>query len=289
MMPLRRFEIHEPADILEASQMLKEAGEDGRAYAGGTELLLAMKFDMLRYRHLVDVKVISGLNGIQVQDGYLEIGATTTHYALEQSDLVGKYLPVVAQMESKVANVRVRVTGSIGGNLCFAEPHSDPATLFTVLDASLVLESGRGRREVPMNDFVVGPYETCLDPDELLTTIRIPLPKPEQKMVYMKFQVHERPTLGLALLLEVPENRTEIQDARVAVGCVSPFPRRFPEVERLLVGNPSAVEQQLKVAGDVLADQAELVDDYEGRVDYKRNLIQVYLRRAYNKIIAEIA
>ena len=286
MMPLRRFEIHEPADIAEASQMLKEAGEDGRAYAGGTELLLAMKFDMLRYRHLVDVKVIPGIDGIQVQDGFLEIGATTTHYTLEHSERVGKYLPVVAQMESKVANVRVRVTGSIGGNLCFAEPHSDPATLFTVLDASLVLESGRGRREVPMNEFVVGPYETCLDQDELLTTIRIPLPKPEQKMAYMKFQVHERPTLGLALLLEVSEKRANIQDARVAVGCVSPFPRRFPEVERLLVGNPSAVEQQLKVAADVLADQAELVDDHEGRVDYKRNLIQVYLRRAYNQIMS---
>ena len=287
MMPLRRFEIHEPANIAEASEMLKEFGDDGRIYAGGTELLLAMKFDLLRYRHLVDVKVIPGLDGVQVRDGYLEIGAATTHYTLERSELVRKPLPVVAQMESKVANVRVRVTGSIGGNLCFAEPHSDPATLLAVLNASLTLESARGRREVPIDQFVVGAYETCLDADELLTMIRIPLPTTRQKIVYMKFQTHERPSLGLALLLELSEQEHNIQNARVAVGCMSPFPRRLPAAEKLLVGNRSMVDRQLQEAAEVLADEADLVDDYEGRTDYKRNLIQVHLRRAYHEIMTE--
>jgi len=286
MMPLKRFEIHQPANIAEASEMLKEFGDDGRIYAGGTELLLAMKFDVLRYRHLVDVKVIPGLDGVEVRDGSLEIGATATHYMLEQSEVVRKSLPVVAQMESRIANVRVRATGSIGGNLCFAEPHSDPATLFTVLNAWLALESAQGRREVSIEEFVVGGYETCLDADELLTMIRIPLPTIRQKIAYMKFQTHERPTLGLALLLDLSEEGHDIQDARVAVGCMSPFPRRLREAEKLLVGDRSVVERQLPAAADILADEADLVDDYEGRADYKRNLIQVYLRRAYNEIMS---
>ena len=286
MMPLRPFEIHQPADLAQASDTLRELGDEASAYAGGTELLLAMKFDVLHYPHLVDIKKIPRLNSIEVTDDHLEIGATTTHYQLERSELVRSHLPVVAEMESRVANVRVRAAGTIGGNLSFAEPHSDPATLLNVLDSSVVLQSAREKREIPIGEFVIGAYETSLKDGELLTRIRIPLLQPHQRTAYTKFQVHERPTLGLALLLEIPDGGSEITSARVAVGCVSPFPQRSSEAEALLIGEQSTVEEQLDQAADVLADQAELVDDAEGGIDYKRSLIHTFLRRAYDQILA---
>src|ERR671920_2307166 len=99
MMPLRRFSMHQPKSIAEASQMLSEFGEKARLYAGGTELLLAMKHDLLRYEHLVDVKTIPGLNKIELKDGSLFIGGTATHRAIERSALVQQHLPVLAYME----------------------------------------------------------------------------------------------------------------------------------------------------------------------------------------------
>ena len=285
MIPLRPFKIHQAANISKASDMLKDLGDEASTYAGGTELLLAMKFEVLHYPHLVDIKEIPQLNNIKVTDTHLEIGATTTHYQLERSKLIQSHLPVVAEMESKVANVRVRTTGTIGGNLCFAEPHSDPATLFNVLNSSVVLQSSQDKREIPIEEFVIGAYETSLKEGELLTQIRIPLLEQHQRTAYTKFQVHERPTLGLALLLEIPNGDKEITLARVAVGCVSPFPQRCSEAETLMVGEQSLVEQKLDEAADILADQAELVDDAEGGIDYKRSLIHTFLRRAYDQII----
>src|SRR5215204_3555 len=98
MMPLRRFSMYQPKSVAEASQMLAEFGENGRLYAGGTELLLAMKHDLLRYQHLVDVKTIPNLNNIEVKNGVLVIGSTATHRAIERSALVQQNLPVLAIM-----------------------------------------------------------------------------------------------------------------------------------------------------------------------------------------------
>src|SRR5512145_741883 len=100
MMPLRRFAIHQPKTIAEASQMLAGFGEKARAYAGGTELLLAMKHDLLRYEHLVDVKTIPDLNKIEIRNGSLVIGSTATHRAIERSAVVQQHLPVLVQMET---------------------------------------------------------------------------------------------------------------------------------------------------------------------------------------------
>ncbi|MDH3443788.1 MAG: FAD binding domain-containing protein, partial [Deltaproteobacteria bacterium] len=142
--------------------MLTEFGEKARLYAGGTELLLAMKHDLLRYEHLVDVKTISGLNRIEQKNGAIVIGGTATHRAIEQSAVVQQNLPVFAEMETKVANVRVRASGTLGGNLCFAEPHSDPATLLMALGAKVNVTGRSGARSVGIDELITGGYETSM-------------------------------------------------------------------------------------------------------------------------------
>ena len=287
MTTLSRFEIHQPESALEASQMLTHYGEDAGIYAGGTELLLAMKHQALNYRHLIDLKVVPGLNSIEMRDGSLEIGATSTHRGIERSALVRQNQPAFAEMESQVANVRVRATGTLGGNLCFAEPHSDPATLLLVLGGAVKVESAAGTREIPVGGLIEGAYTSNLLPGEILTKITVPCAKPNHRAGYMKFQVHERPTLGLGLWLETPDDGRTFTSARVAVGCVCPFPTRGLDAEKLLTGSRGEVEKRLHEAADAIADAADLVDDHEGSAEYKRHLIQVFLRRVFRKALSE--
>ena len=284
MMPLRRFTIHQPTTVAEASQMLGEFGDKGRLYAGGTELLLAMKHDLLRYEQLVDVKTIAGLNKIETKDGALMIGGTATHRAIERSDLVRQNLPVLAEMETKVANVRVRASGTLGGNLCFAEPHSDPATLLTALGAKVHVQGKSGNRTIDIAKLITGAYETALASDELLAAVEIPLLSKSQRAAYVKFQLKERPTLGLALILDV--DGETVKKAAVVVGSVSAVPTQSDKANQLLTGARAQVEKQLADAGAALAQAADPVDDLEGGADYKRHLIGVFLRRAFIKALS---
>ena len=284
MMPLRKFSIHQPKSIGEASQMLAQYGEKGRLYAGGTELLLAMKHDLLRYEHLVDVKTIPDLNKIELKNGALRIGSSATHRAIERSALVKQSLPVLAEMETKVANIRVRACGTLGGNLCFAEPHSDPATLLTALGAKAHVQGKAGARTVAMDKLIIGAYETSLANDELLVGVEIPVLSKSQRAAYVKFQLKERPTLGLALVLELEGEN--IKTASAVVGSVSAAPTRSSKANDLLTGARAQVEKQLGDAAEALAQAADPVDDLEGGADYKRHLIGVFLRRAFTKALS---
>ncbi|HVA94551.1 MAG TPA: FAD binding domain-containing protein [Candidatus Dormibacteraeota bacterium] len=289
MTTLSHFDIHQPATTVEASQMLAQYGEDAGIYAGGTELLLAMKHQALHYRHLIDLKVVPGLGSIAVRNGSLEIGATSTHHSIERSGIVRQNQPALAEMESQVANVRVRSTGTLGGNLCFAEPHSDPATLLLVLAGTVKIESAAGAREIPVGELIGGAYASNLQPGEILTKITVPCAKPTHRSGYLKLQIHERPTLGLGLWLDTPDDGHTFTAARVAVGCVCPFPTRGLDAEKLLTGSRADVEKRLPQAADAMANAAELMDDHEGSAEYKRHLIEVFLRRVFRKALGEPA
>jgi carbon-monoxide dehydrogenase medium subunit len=284
MMPLRRFTLHQPKTVAEASQMLAAFGEKGRLYAGGTELLLAMKHDLLRYEHLVDVKTIPDLNRIELKNGAVMIGGTATHRAIERSTLVKENLSVLTEMEAQVANLRVRASGTLGGNLCFAEPHSDPAALLVALNARAHVQSKAGVRTLTIDKLITGAYETSLAPDEILVGVEIPLGAKSQRAAYVKFQLKERPTLGLALVLDVDGD--QIKRAAAVVGSVSALPTQSGRANALLVGAKAQVEKQLSDAAEALAQAADPVDDLEGSAEYKRHLIGVFLKRAFVKALA---
>jgi carbon-monoxide dehydrogenase medium subunit len=191
-------------------------------------------------------------------------------------------------MERNVANVRVRAAGTLGGNLCFAEPHSDPANLLLALDAKAKVQGRSGERALAMDELIAGAYETSLAQDEILAGVEIPLPPKSHKAAYLKFQIHERPTLGLALVLDLDESGRTIRKARAVVGCVSPKPCRSEKAEALLAGERDKVEKQLPDAAKALADAADPVDDLEGSAEYKRHLIDVFLRRAFAKATKDL-
>ncbi len=280
---LRPFTLHRPETAEEACALLARLGEDAVPYAGGTELLLLMKLGLLRPPHLVDVKRIRELNEL-ADGGRLTIGATVTHRSLERSPLVRARCPLVASVARHVANVRVRNVGTIGGNLAFADPHSDLATLFLALDAHVELVSTGGRRELSLGDFVRGPWETARRPDELLAGVRL-APWPSRAAAYVKFGVHERPTLGIAVALglngEDGRAGARIQDARIAVGCVGPRPARMFTAEARLRGvSVDRVDDVVVAVGDAAAAGVDPADDLHGSADYKREMVAVFVRRA---------
>ena len=136
-----------------------------------------------------------------------------------------------------------------------------------------------------LDDLIVGAYETSLAADEVLTSIEIPVPDKSQRASYLKFQIHERPTLGMALVLNVDESGRNITKARAVVGCISLKPCRSERAEALLIGPKDKVEKQIPDAAQILADLADPSDDLEGGAEYKRHLVGVFLRRAFAKAL----
>ena len=142
---LRRFRLEEPESVKEVSELLGRFGESAKVYAGGTELLLAMKEGLVQYERLVNIKRVSGLNEVKLENGAIKIGALCTHHQLESSAVLQQNLPALVKLEQNVANVRVRQVGTLGGNLCFAEPHADPGTLLMALGATQVAENSTSK------------------------------------------------------------------------------------------------------------------------------------------------
>jgi carbon-monoxide dehydrogenase medium subunit len=276
------FELHRPATLDEASALVREHDDAAALMCGGTELLLLMKLGWAEPAHVVDVKRVEELRGLGAEDGVLRIGAATTHRELERSTLVRERWPALAAMIRDVANIRVRSAGTIGGNLCFSDPHSDPATFLLAADAEVVVRGGGSEeRRLPVADFVVGPYETALAPGELLVSVLVPELPAGSVLVHRKLRFHERPAATVAVLARVEDG--QVAEARVAVGSVGPRPARAAEAERLLV--EGAVDDAYEAAAEAAAPTA----DANGSVEYKRNLVRVLVRRAFEDAVARAA
>lgn len=273
---LDAFQIHEPATVQEASRLLIEHGDEAAIYAGGTELLVIMKERLVHYPHLINIKTIPGLDGIAIDGNALVIGALATHKAIERSPVVREHAPLLAELEAQVANLRVRSTGTLGGNLCFAEPHSDPATLLIAWDATITLATDSGSRSLLLTSFFTGLLETARRTDEVVTEIRIPLPTPVGS-AYERFKTHERPTATVAVALEL--DGAVVADARIVVGSVGERPARVNVAEDLLIGERPAAAIRAEAAR-IVHDAIEPTEDKFESSDYKRHLARVLTMRA---------
>jgi len=273
---LRRFEVKRATSVAEAVDLRRRYGSDGALYAGGTELLVAMKMGLARWPVLIDVKHIPALRGVTRTDGVLRIGAAVTHWELERDPLLAGAIPAFAEMERSVANVRVRAAGTLGGNIAFAEPHADPPALLVALGARAVLEGASGPRTVPMAEFLTGMYQTALGEDEVLVAIEVPVPPPAVPVAYVKFQILERPTVGVAVVAG--------EGLTVVVGAVDEVPRAVD------TGGLRGADLRSAATADAVAEAAgravEPVADLAGSVEYKRHLVGVFARRALAKAAA---
>lgn len=272
-----RFALSRPQTLDQAFEAFAAADGEGAWIAGGTELLQVMKMGLAEFRHLIDIKALEALQGIRVDDDGLHLGALTTHREIERSPDVSRLFPGMAEMARHVANVRVRSTGTIGGNLAFAEPHSDPATLLLASDASVRLRGPAGDRTVPIGDFVLGPLFTAREADELLLGVDIPPAGPSTGRAYGKIAFFERPAASVAVRLTVADG--VVASATVAVGSLTEIPERVEDAGRRLEGvaaDADALSDVMHAAVEALGD-LDAVDDLNGSPDYKRHLAGVLL------------
>ncbi len=282
---LRRFRLEEPESVKEASELLGRFGESAKVYAGGTELLLAMKEGLVQYERLVNIKKL-GLNQVKRDNGTIRIGALCTHHELESSSALQKSLPALVKLEQYVANVRVRQVGTLGGNLCFAEPHADPGTLLMALGAKMIAEKTSSKREIAAQEFFVDAFETRLESDELLTEIQVPVPGPNSGVAYLKFGYLERPSVGVGVAMTL--NGKSVGDIKIAAGCAGPAPRRVAEAEELLKSKSiDEAARNLVKAGEVAGRAAQAISDLHGSQEYKEHIVGVLLKRAFQSALAQ--
>ncbi len=274
-MTLPPFDLHRARSVDEARELLDRYGEDAAVICGGTELLLLLKLGFAAYGHLVDIKGVDELGGIRAENGAIVIGSTVTHREIERSPLVLERLPALAAMERRVANIRVRNVGTLGGNLCFSDPHSDPATFLLALDG----EAEYDRRRVPLSEFVVGPYETALRHGQLLAAVRIPVPTPGTEIAHRKLAFHERPAATVTCAVRVEGGA--IAEVRIAVGSVGARAVRATAAENAVAGKTSRDAAAVAEAAALAAEASGAVDDANGSARYKEQLVRVLVERCF--------
>lgn len=277
-----RFTLHRPSTLAEAVALKARFGDAATYHSGGTELLVALKARVLRYEHVIDIKQIDGLRAIRVRpDGTLSIGALCTHHVIANDPTVRELLPGYAALSEQVANIRVRVAGTLGGVLCFAEPHADAPTMLCALDAWVVLAGPEGEREVPSRDFHLGEFATARRDDELLASIEVAPQSEGTRSAYRCFGHTERPAVGVAAVWSVDNP----QRLSLWAGALTAAPVRLARAEEAAEEvDPhlprEAIWERLQPAVAADAQALDTHDDLHGGADYKRHLVTVLAQRA---------
>jgi carbon-monoxide dehydrogenase medium subunit len=261
---------------------LQEYGDDATVVAGSTAVTIMLQQGLIEPGAIVSIGGIPGLRGIELADDELVLGALATHREVELDPLVHANLPVLAQTFGVVANVRVRNAATVGGVVAEADYASDPPALLRALDASVEVTGADGTRRVAIADFLIGFYETALEPAELVTAVRVPLLPAGSGAVYEKFTTRsseDRPCVGVAAIARVEGDGTTCADLRVAVGAAAEVPQRFEDVESNARGRPIDEALATEVA-EAYAARIDPLSDMRGSDWYRREVIGVWVRRA---------
>jgi aerobic carbon-monoxide dehydrogenase medium subunit len=281
---LRSLQLVQPTTAAEASRALLDYGEKAKIYAGGAELLLLLRNGLLQSEVLVDVKKIERLHRITSDNGALRVGACVTHHALANSELARAHAPSLAYAESQVANVRVRNQGTLGGNLAFNDPHSDPGTVLLIHNASVTVGYEKGERHIALDDFFVDMYATALEQRDLLMEVEIPPLPTGMKSAYLRLHRYQRPTLGVAVGARMSNGVFE--EVRLAVGCVGPKAQRLAELEtKMKATKLAAAKRILAEETNYLRALLRPVDDLLGSAEYKLYMTGVMLGDALEQAV----
>jgi carbon-monoxide dehydrogenase medium subunit len=276
---VRDFKLLQPASAREASRMLADHGEDARLMAGGTALTLALRQRLVTPSHLVHLGKVSALAGIAFDEkAGLRIGALARHADLAAHPAVNARYPMLAHMAGQVANPQVRNQGTVAGNLCYADPASDPPTCLMALGARVVATSAQGEREIALDEFFSDYYQTALGPAEVITEIRVP-PLGEAAGAYARFRRSEaehRPTLTLGIVAR--REAKVCRSARIVIGASTAVPFRAKGVERLLEGK-AVTPELLEQAAESARAETPVISDFRGSAEYRREIVGVLLRR----------
>jgi carbon-monoxide dehydrogenase medium subunit len=282
MLPAR-FEFHRPSSLDEAIGLLSSL-EDAKVLAGGQSLIPVMKLRFATPSHLVDINRLPDLDRVEEATGALRIGALVRHHQMASSEVVAARHPLLASTAPQIADPLVRNLGTVGGSLAHADPAGDWGSAMLAASGSVILRSGRGEREVPVSEFLVDIFTTLMEPDEILTEIRVPLPAGRIGGAYLKLErkIGDFATVGVAVQVELSNGTI----GRAGIGLTGVAGRNVQATgaEQALAGAEPG-EDSFAEAGRLAAAACDPVSDVRGSAEYKRHIVDVYVRRGLARAV----
>jgi len=273
------FDYHAPRTVPEALKLLSSLGDDAKLLAGGHSLLPMMKLRFATPSHLIDLGKIPTLRGIAQVGNEIHIGAMTTEHDLLHSKLLADKVPLLVEGAGWIADPQVRYKGTIGGDISHGDPGNDHPALMLALDASFVLTGPKGERVVKANGYFLGMYSTLLDPGEILTQIRVPVPAAGSGWSYQKLKrkTGDFATAATAVMLQLSGGK--VTKAAIALTNVGPTPLKAKAAEDSLIGkaiNSASVNEAARLAMSI----CDPAPDQRGDVAYKTAMCGEMTQRA---------
>jgi carbon-monoxide dehydrogenase medium subunit len=262
----------------DAISLLAKHPDDAKILAGGHSLLPAMKLRLMQPKVLIDLSRIKDLSYIKEEGGQIRIGAMTTHFQVEMSDLLRRSCPLLPETASNLGDMQVRNKGTIGGSLAHSDPAADWPAAILALDAELVAKSAKGDRVIKASDFFVEMLTTALEPGEVLREIRIPASKGKVGQAYVKVR---HPASGFAVVgvaVNLSIDGGKCQSAGIGITGVSTKAYRAAKVEGALKGN-ALDAKSIAAAAAHASDGVDVNSDLYASADYRKQLAAVYTRR----------
>lgn len=280
-MLLPKFDFHEPVSVDEACEIMATYGAKAKLMAGGTDLMVNMKKKIMTPDHLVCLSRISSLHGIEEKGGQIIIGGRYTVAELTVDSLVEAKLGALRSGAKALGSPLVRNRATIGGNIGSARPAADLPPSLIAYGATAMLESSRGKRELLLGNFFKGPGFTEIDVDEILTEIRVPVPRQGEGAGYINLGVRKAQdcnVVNVASFIALDEKDGSVKKARIVMGSVGPTPLRASTAEAVLVGQKPDERLFLK-AGEAARRDCTPIDDFRGAASYRKAMVGVLTKR----------
>jgi CO/xanthine dehydrogenase FAD-binding subunit len=274
------FEYFAPRSPEETVDLLGRHGGDARLLAGGQSLVPLMNLRLAQPEVLIDLNHVAGLDGVETRDGGLEVGAMTRQADLATSPLAAERCPLLVEAARLIGHRPIRNRGTVGGSAAHADPAAEIPTALLALDAELVARGPAGARALPARDFFLGELTTALQPDEVLTAVRLPgLPsRCGCAFVELVRRQGDFAIVGAAAIVALDPSG-QVADCRLAICGAGPAPWRATQVETRLHGR-EPVAALLDEAAGLTMEAADPASDVHASADYRRKMVRVFARRA---------
>jgi carbon-monoxide dehydrogenase medium subunit len=279
------FEYHKPGSVQEAIQLLTSLGDEAKILAGGHSLIPMMKLRFASPEHLIDINDLSELSFIKQEGDHFLIGALTRESEVEHNKALTDTFPIFSDVTKLIADPQVRNMGTIGGNLAHGDAANDHPAVMIALNAEVEITGPEGPRVVGIDDFFYGFYMTAIQENEILTSIKIPIPKGKVGSAYHKVErkVGDYATAGVAVQLVLDDDGV-CTSAGIGLTNVNPVPLRASRSEEVLVGQ-KITDEIIEQAAQFASEDCNPTADLRGDEEYKRAIVKVITKRIIQKAL----